>query len=82
MTAPGQTMTKLRLTALTEDLCSPVQNRVFWRGHVQSSKSLGPIRGFDTEMDRADAIWLLQMLASAGMDNPRAEGKCLGRDEC
>jgi len=34
----------------------------------------GAIRGFDTEMDRADAIRLLQVLAAAGMDTraPRA----------
>jgi hypothetical protein len=32
------------------------------------SKSLGHNPGFDTDMDRADAIRLLQALAAAGMD--------------
>ena len=37
------------------------------------------IQGFDTEMDRADAIRLLQALAAAGMDTraPKAEKKAL-----
>ena len=36
----------------------------------------GAIRGFDTELDRADAIRLLQVLAAAGMDTraPKRNG--------
>jgi hypothetical protein len=38
--------------------------------HYSNSQILIPsaIQGFDTEMDRADAIRLLQALAAAGMD--------------
>ena len=41
----------------------------------------GAIQGFDTEMDRADAIRMLQALAAAGIGHPRAEGKCVDREE-
>jgi hypothetical protein len=53
---------------------SPRPGQVFWRGMPSCSKSSGRNQGFDTEMDRADAIRLLQALAAAGMDTraPRA----------
>ena len=72
-------MTKSRLTALTEDLCTniakyrPVQNPVQNRPSLLAWSCLdvlnrrGTIQGFDIAWI-ADAIRLLQALAAAGMD--------------
>jgi len=80
----GVKRTFLQLTIVRGSVKSQGTNRprpgqVFWRGHAQMfyifrAQFRDVTLRFDTEMDRADAIRLLQALADAGMDTraPRA----------